>query len=316
MTGSRRVAALDCGTNSLRLLVADVDPAAGTLVELDRRTEIVRLGQDVDRTRRLAPEALERTLATCRSYAAVIDELGATAVRLVATSATRDATNRDEFAAGVRAALGVDPEVVTGDEEAALAYAGATRELAARPDIAQPDIAQPYLVVDLGGGSTELVRATDGGVTGVSVDVGSVRLTERHFAADPPTEEQVLAATRDVDAALALAGETVPLDGVGTLVGLAGSITTIGAVALELTEYDRDRVHHCRLSADRVHEIAANLLRMSHDQRAAMRVIHPGRVDVIAAGALVLDRTVRRTAVTEVLVSEHDILDGIAWSIA
>lgn len=305
------MAAIDCGTNSLRLLVADVDPDAGTLTDLERRMEIVRLGKGVDRTGRLAPEALERTMATCRDYARVVEELGAGSVRMVATSATRDAENADEFVTGVREIFGVDPEVVSGDEEAALSYAGATRELASRPDIVEP-----YLVVDIGGGSTEFVRATDDGVMAVSVDVGSVRLTERHLADDPPTDDQVMAATRDADAALALAGQTVPLDGVGTLIGLAGSVTTIGAIALELPAYDRSRVHHSRMTADRVHEITANLLRMPHDDRAAMTVIHPGRVDVIAAGALVLDRIVLRTAVTDVLVSEHDILDGIAWSVA
>ncbi|MQA80467.1 MAG: exopolyphosphatase [Streptosporangiales bacterium] len=306
----RRVAAVDCGTNSLRLLVADIDPDAGTLTDLDRRMEIVRLGQGVDRTGRLAPEALERTLAACRRYGEVIAALGATTVRVVATSATRDADNRAEFVAGVRAVFGVDPEVVSGAVEAALSYGGATRELAARPDIAAP-----YLVVDIGGGSTELVRAADGRVAGVSVDVGSVRLTERHFADDPPTADQVAAATRDIDVALAGAGEAVPLDGVGTLVGLAGSVTTIGAVALGLPAYDPARVHHSRISADRVHEITANLFRMNHDERSAMGAIHPGRVDVIAAGSLVLDRIVVHTGASEVLVSEHDILDGIAWSL-
>lgn len=305
-----RVAAIDCGTNSLRLLVADVDPHAGTLTDLDRRMEIVRLGQGVDRTGRIAPEALERTLATCRRYAAVIAELGATRTRMVATSASRDAENAAEFVRGVHETLELEPEVVSGDEEAALSYAGATRELAPGQDVAEP-----YLVVDIGGGSTELVRATDAGVVARSVDIGSVRLTERHLADDPPTQAQVAAATRDVDAALLLAAQVVPLDAVGTLVGVAGSVTTIGGIALELPAYDRERVHHARMTADRVHEITENLLRMPHADRAAMTVIHPGRVDVIAAGALILDRVVRFTAVDDVLVSEHDILDGIALSL-
>jgi exopolyphosphatase/guanosine-5'-triphosphate,3'-diphosphate pyrophosphatase len=307
---ARRVAAIDCGTNSLRLLVADVDPDAGTLTDLDRRMEIVRLGQGVDRTGRIAPEALERTLACCRRYAAVIADVGATRTRMVATSASRDAENAAEFVHGVREALDLEPEVVSGDDEAALSYAGATRELESRPDVAEP-----YLVVDIGGGSTELVRATDAGVVARSVDIGSVRLTERHLADDPPTEAQITAATRDVDAALMLAAQAVPLTGVGTLVGVAGSVTTIGGIALELPAYDRERVHHSRMTADRVHEITENLLRMPRDARAAMKVIHPGRVDVIAAGALILDRIVRHTGVTDVLVSEHDILDGIAWSL-
>ncbi|MBO0830068.1 MAG: Ppx/GppA family phosphatase [Streptosporangiales bacterium] len=307
---SHRVAAIDCGTNSLRLLVADVDPDAGTLTDLDRRMEIVRLGQGVDRTGRIAPEALERTLAACRRYAVVIADLGATRIRMIATSASRDAENADEFVRGVHRTLGLEPEVVTGDEEAALSYAGATRELASRRDVAEP-----YLVADIGGGSTELVRAAGTGVLARSVDIGSVRLTERHFADDPPTEAQIGAATRDVDAALFLAAQVVPLDGVGTLVGVAGSVTTIGGIALELPAYDRERVHHSRMTADRVHEITENLLRMPRPDRAAMTVIHPGRVDVIAAGALILDRIVRYTAVTDVLVSEHDNLDGVAWSL-
>ncbi|HEX6446930.1 MAG TPA: Ppx/GppA phosphatase family protein [Streptosporangiales bacterium] len=305
-----RVAAIDCGTNSIRLLVADVDPEAATLTDLDRRMEIVRLGQGVDRTGRIAPEALERTLAACRRFAAVISDLGATRTRMVATSASRDAENAADFVRGVRDTLGLEPEVVSGDEEAALSYAGATRELASHPEVTPP-----YLVVDIGGGSTELVRAAGGGVVARSVDVGSVRLTERHFADDPPTEAQISAATRDADAALVLAAQVVPLDGVGTLVGVAGSVTTIGGIALELPAYDRERVHHSRMTADRVHEITENLLRMAHADRAAMTVIHPGRVDVIAAGALILDRVVRYTGVTEVLVSEHDILDGMAWSL-
>lgn len=307
---SRRVAAIDCGTNSLRLLVADVDPEAGTLTDLDRRMEIVRLGEGVDRTGRIAPEALERTLATCRRFAAVMADLGVTRTRMIATSASRDAENAAEFVRGVHETLGLEPEVISGDEEAELSYAGATRELASRPDV-EP----PYLVVDIGGGSTELVRATNGGVVARSVDVGSVRLTERYLADDPPTEEQIVAATRDVDAALMLAAQVVRLDGVGTLVGVAGSVTTIGGIALELPAYDRERVHHSRMTADRVHVITENLLRMPHADRAAMTVIHPGRVDVIAAGALILDRIVRHTGVTDVLVSEHDLLDGVAWSL-
>jgi exopolyphosphatase / guanosine-5'-triphosphate,3'-diphosphate pyrophosphatase len=316
-----RVAGIDCGTNSVRLLVADVDPQADTLDDLDRRLQIVRLGQGVDRTGRLAPEALERTMRALRAYAARIDELGAQRVRMVATSATRDAENRDEFVRGVHEVLGVEPEVVSGGEEAALSFTGATRELVGRDDVISP-----YLAVDIGGGSTEFVLGTreaaldgppgDGALAARSVDVGCVRMTERHFHDDPPTTEQVRAARRDVERALDLATETVPLAKAGTLVGLAGTVTTVAGIALGHERYDATLLHHARLSAEAVRRTAGRLLAMTHDERAALPVMHPGRVDVIAAGALVLDAVVARADVNDLLVSEHDILDGICWSLA
>ncbi len=308
---SRRVAAIDCGTNSLRLLVADIDPGAGTLVELTREMNIVRLGQGVDKTRRFADDALARTFNVCRDYAARIEGFGASRVRFVATSASRDATNRDEFFSGVRAILGVDAEVITGDEEAALSFAGATRELAGIQGISAP-----YLVVDIGGGSTEFVVG-DGSVEAArSVDVGCVRLTERHLHSDPPTDAQVEAARADVVRAIEDAERVVPMAKAATLVGLAGSVTTVSAIALELPAYDPVRIHHSRLSADQIHRVTERLLSMTRAQRAALPVMHPGRVDVIGAGALVLDTIVSRLGMREVVVSEHDILDGIAWSIA
>jgi exopolyphosphatase/guanosine-5'-triphosphate,3'-diphosphate pyrophosphatase len=307
--GVTRVAAVDCGTNSIRLLVADLDAAAGTLTDLDRRMEVVRLGEGVDRTGRLAPEALRRTFAACDRYAAVVRETGAERLRFVATSASRDVENRDEFVAGVRDRLGVEPEVVTGDEEAALSFAGATRELAGT------DLARPFLVVDIGGGSTELVLGGTSVEAARSVDVGCVRMTERHLHDDPPTPAQVAAARADVEAGVALAAETVPLQRAGTLVGLAGSVTTVGAMALDLPAYDRDAIHHSRIAADDVHGVAQRLLAMTHDERAALPFMHPGRVDVIGAGALVLSVVVTRAGVDAVVVSEHDILDGIAWSV-
>jgi exopolyphosphatase/guanosine-5'-triphosphate,3'-diphosphate pyrophosphatase len=304
-----RVAAVDCGTNSIRLLVADVDPVRGTLTEVDRRMEIVRLGEGVDRTGRLSPAALSRTFGACDSYAEVIRKTGAERVRFVATSASRDVQNRDEFVAGVRDRLGVEPEVVSGDEEAALSFVGATHELL------ESDLAQPFLVVDIGGGSTELVL---GGATveaARSVDIGCVRMTERHLHGDPPTTEQVAAARADIEAALDLAGRTVPLRRAATLVGLAGSVTTVAAMALDLPAYDRDRIHHARISSEAVHGVAATLLAMSHAERAALPFMHPGRVDVIGAGALVLAVVLERVPVDSVVVSESDILDGIAWSV-
>jgi exopolyphosphatase/guanosine-5'-triphosphate,3'-diphosphate pyrophosphatase len=311
MTG-KRVAAIDCGTNSIRLLVADLDPETGAETELERRMEIVRLGQGVDATGRLADEALARTFAACEAYAAVIKDLGATEVRFVATSATRDASNRADFVAGVRARLGVEPQVISGDEEANLSFRGATQALA--DDGAEHDT--PYLVIDIGGGSTEFVLGTESVIAARSVDVGCVRMTERHLKDDPPTLAQITAAKRDIDAAIDLAAQTVDLAKAKTLVGLAGSVTTVAAVALGLERYDRDKVHLARLSAESVRQTAADLLAMSREQRAALAVIHPGRVDVIGAGALVLAQIVDRLGLPEVIVSEHDILDGIALSIA
>ncbi|MFC7923753.1 Ppx/GppA phosphatase family protein [Streptomyces cinereoruber] len=302
-----RVAGIDCGTNSIRLLVADVHPETGELVELDRRMTIVRLGQGVDRTGRLAPEALERTFAACREYAAVIEELGAERIRFVATSASRDAENRDEFVNGVVEILGVEPEVITGDQEAAFSFAGATCELPGT---------ETYLVVDIGGGSTEFVTGTDHVQAARSVDIGCVRLTERHVRHDPPTAEEIAAIRADVRAALDLAAEAVPIDTADVLVGLAGSVTTVAALSLGLPAYDSEKVHHSRVSAEQVAEVTDRLLASTHDERAAIPVIHPGRIDVIVAGALVLREIVERVGAREVVVSEHDILDGIALSVA
>ena len=304
----RRVAAIDCGTNSIRLLVADVDTDVGTLVDLDRRMEIVRLGRGVDATGRLDDEALARTFAACDRYAEVLRDLGAQRVRVVATSASRDAEDRDDFVSGVLARIGVEPEVVSGDEEARLSFLGATRGLTG----AEP----PYLVVDIGGGSTEFVVGTDEPLAACSVDVGCVRLTERHLRDDPPTRAEIDAVVADADAAIALAGETVPFGEARTLVGLAGSVTTAAALALGLEEYDPARIHGARISTAAVAEVSDRLLASTHAERAAVAVIHPGRVDVLNAGILVLRRILDRTGLPEVLVSEHDILDGIALSLA
>jgi exopolyphosphatase / guanosine-5'-triphosphate,3'-diphosphate pyrophosphatase len=311
-----RVAAIDCGTNSLRLLVADVDPAAGALADVDRRLEIVRLGQGVDATGRLAPDALARTLQVLRSYVEIIEAAGASAVRMVATSATRDAANAAEFVAGVVDLLGVPPEVLSGEEEARLSFTGATAELAGQ-------VAAPYLVADIGGGSTEFVLgdpAGPGGDTGhpdaaVSVNIGCVRMTERHLHGDPPTDAEVVAACADIDAALDVVEAKIPVGTARTLVGLAGSVTTVAALALGLDGYQAERIHHGRISAAAVRGETATLLSQTRAERAALAVMHPGRVDVIAGGALVLMRIMDRFGFGEVLVSEHDILDGIAWSL-
>ncbi|WP_240930606.1 Ppx/GppA family phosphatase [Isoptericola sp. BMS4] len=312
-----RVAAIDCGTNSIRLLVADVGPD-GTMTEVDRQLRIVRLGQGVDRTGELAPEALARTLEASREYAKVIAEAGATRVRFVATSATRDARNRQEFADGVRAAVAVDPEVVSGDEEAALSFRGATAGVADR----HPG---PYLVVDLGGGSTELVLGTDAPETALSLDVGSVRMTERHLHSDPPAAAEEQAARDDVRAALDHAARTVPFGRTATLVGLAGSVTSVTAHALALPEYRRERVHGAVLDVDAVLSACDDLLHRTREQRLELGFMHPGRADVIGAGALVWSQVVARVrddvaavggSLTQVVTSESDILDGIALSLA
>jgi exopolyphosphatase/guanosine-5'-triphosphate,3'-diphosphate pyrophosphatase len=327
--GAVRVAAIDCGTNSLRLLVADVDPHQATLADQVRRMEIVRLGQGVDATGRLAPDALARTFGVLEEYARIVDDASASAVRMVATSATRDAANSAEFVRGVRRILGVPPEVLTGDQEAFLSFTGATAELARRgPGYHRPPaarLAPPYLVVDIGGGSTEFVLGGDlAGLAGdeaaaalvaVSVDIGCVRMTERHLRSDPPTDAEVAAATADIDAAITAATARVPADRARTLVGLAGSVTTVAGIALDLPGYDASRIHHARIRAAQVHAVSRMLLRRTRAQRRLIGVMHPGRVDVIGAGALVLDRILARLGFAEVVASEHDILDGIAWSL-
>ncbi|WP_026547498.1 Ppx/GppA phosphatase family protein [Paenarthrobacter nicotinovorans] len=317
-----RVAAIDCGTNSIRLLIADAsaDGARGPLRDVVREMRVVRLGQGVDATGELAPEALERTFAAAREYAGLIKVHGAGRVRFVATSATRDARNRQAFVDGIRDLLGVEPEVITGDEEAALSFAGAGSVLPAMGE-------DPILVVDLGGGSTEFVLGDSTGVIAArSVDIGCVRLTERHLRSDPPTAAQIAAAEADVDAALDLAMQAVPLDRATAVVGVAGSITTVTAHALGLDKYRPERIHGASLSLETISDACTNLLEMTRDERAALPYMHPGRVDVIGAGALVwrriLDRLssvgnsgVGNSRIEAAVASEHDILDGIALSI-
>ena len=267
---------------------------------------IVRLGQGVDRTGVLATDALARTREALVDYSRLCTDLAVERVRMVATSATRDAANSDEFVAMVQEVLGISPDVVSGDEEAALSFAGATRGLAAPT---------PYLVIDIGGGSTELVRGTTAVDASFSMDVGCVRLTERHLRDDPPTSAQVTAARADVDAALDEALAAVPTADVRTAIGLAGSVTTVAAIAHRLPAYDPERIHHSTVSRAEVRRVSGELLAMPRAQRAALPVMHPGRVDVIGAGALVLDAVMERVGIDELLVSEADILDGIAWSV-
>jgi exopolyphosphatase/guanosine-5'-triphosphate,3'-diphosphate pyrophosphatase len=313
---TRRVAAIDCGTNSIRLLIADVDAERSVLTDVAREMRIVRLGEGVDRTGRLSDAALDRTIGALREYADLIARLAPATVRMVATSATRDAENAQEFVDRVKEVLGVAPEVVTGDEEAFLSFSGATRELAGTALAAGDGCGPPYLVTDIGGGSTEFVLGGPGGVSGArSVDIGCVRMTERHLHTDPPPAAEVAAATADIDGALAVVAASVPVHRARTLVGLAGSVTTIAGIALGLDHYDAARIHHSRIPAAQVHEVTSRLLVQTRAQRAAIPTMHPGRVDVIGAGALVLDRVIATFGFSEVLVSEHDILDGIAWSL-
>jgi exopolyphosphatase/guanosine-5'-triphosphate,3'-diphosphate pyrophosphatase len=307
----KRVAAFDCGTNSLRLLVADLDADRAEMTELVREMRIVRVGQGVDRTGRIAAESMERAFAALDEYAALVTEHGASAVRFCATSAVRDAENAAEFMDGVRQRLGVEPEVLDGDAEARVSFAGATRVLR--------DVDDPVLVLDIGGGSTELILGhltADRGPrvdTAHSLDIGSVRLTERHLHDDPPTAAQVAALCADVDDALD--GCRVDPALARTVVGVAGSVTTVAAAALGLPAYDRSRIHLARLDRDVVHRAVTDLAAMSVAERRARGFMHPGRADGIGARALILDRVLRRATVDHLIVSESDILDGIAWSL-
>jgi exopolyphosphatase/guanosine-5'-triphosphate,3'-diphosphate pyrophosphatase len=300
-----RVAAIDCGTNSIRLLIADV--VGDTLTDVARRMEIVRLGEGVDRTGTLAPEAIARTRRALLGYAAEIAELGVNRVRMCATSASRDASNAADFRDMVRGVLGVDPEVISGDEEARLSFTGAVHGL---------DDSPPYLIVDIGGGSTEFVTG-DSAISGaISVDIGCVRMTERHLRTDPPTAAEIGAAERDITEAVDRALAAVAGREARTLVGLAGSVTTVTALALDLPAYDASRIHHARVSYDAVAKVTADLLAATVAERLALPVMHPGRADVIGAGALILRTIMERSGHRSVVASEHDILDGIAFGLA
>jgi exopolyphosphatase/guanosine-5'-triphosphate,3'-diphosphate pyrophosphatase len=305
MTGLLRVAAIDCGTNSIRLLIADL--AGDQLIDVSRRMEIVRLGEGVDRTGMLAPQAIARTRRALIGYAAEIAELGISDVRMVATSASRDASNAAEFQEMVRTVLGIDPEVITGDEEARLSFTGAVRGLPAEP---------PYLVVDIGGGSTEFVTGRSTSENAISMDIGCVRMTERHLKSDPPTPAEITAATADITAAVDTALAAVPGRTAKTFIGLAGSVTTVTALALNLSSYDSDTIHHARISYEAVAKVTADLLSATVAERLSLPVMHPGRADVIGAGALILRTIMERSGQPSVVASEHDILDGIAWSLA
>jgi len=301
-----RVAAIDCGTNSIRLLVADLPADGGPLADVTRRMEIVRLGEGVDRTGVLAPVAIERTRVALAGFAATIAGLGVSRTRMVATSASRDARNADDFHAMVRTTLGQPAEVVTGDEEARLSFTGAVRGLPPAR----------YLAVDIGGGSTEFVVGAAGVESALSVDIGCVRLTERHLHSDPPTPAEIAAAGADIEAAVDRALKAVGGVSAEHVVGLAGSVTTVAAIALDLPRYDPERIHHARIPTADVARVSADLLGRTRAERLAIPVMHPGRADVIGAGTLILRIILDRAGAGTVIASEHDILDGIAWSLA
>jgi exopolyphosphatase/guanosine-5'-triphosphate,3'-diphosphate pyrophosphatase len=301
-----RVAAIDCGTNSIRLLIADID--GNNFREVVRDMEIVRLGQGVDETGQFHPDAIVRTLTAVDKFAAEIAKRGVEKIRFCATSATRDATNRHLFVDGVRERLGIELEVISGDEEAALSFAGAIKDL-------DPSNG-PFLVVDIGGGSTEFVFGTSTVEAARSVNIGCVRMTERHFASDPATAQQIELARTDIQAAIAQAAAVVPITKAKTLVAVAGTATTVAAAALDLPEYDRYAIHLSRISAQQTHDAATMFATSTREQRLALGYMHPGRVDVIAAGSLVLSEIMKATGASEFVASESDILDGMAFSLA
>ncbi len=314
-----RVAAIDCGTNSIRLLIADLtvrDDGSAWLRDVHREMRVVRLGQGVDATGKLAPEALERTRAALVDYQITAVRKGVQRARMVATSATRDASNREEFFAMTRDVLGVEAEVISGDEEAQLSFTGAVSEQEPRRG--------PFVVVDVGGGSTELVLGTWNGITAdiraaKSVNIGCVRLTERCLPSDPPTAQEIAAAVDLTMDTLATAFDAVDVREARTFIGVAGTVTTLSAVNQGLTDYDPERTHLSTMSLTEIRRTTARLLELPRAGRAEIQAIHPGRVDVIGGGALIV-RTVAeqlavRAGLTEMVVSEHDILDGIALSL-
>jgi exopolyphosphatase/guanosine-5'-triphosphate,3'-diphosphate pyrophosphatase len=301
-----RVAAIDCGTNSIRLLIADI--TGSNFKEVVRTMEIVRLGQGVDQNKSFHPDAITRTLSAVEKFAALIASKGVEKVRFCATSATRDASNRELFTSGVKKILGVEVEVIPGEEEAALSFIGATKELS------QSD--GPFLVVDIGGGSTEFVFGAEKVEFAKSVNIGCVRMSERHLTLQPPTMAQIAEAIVDIDIAITQAAKVVPISQAKSLVAVAGTATTVSAAALKLDDYDRYLIHLSRISAQSVFQVAAMFQSMNKDQIAALGYMHPGRVDVITAGALVLSRIMAATGSSEFIASESDILDGIAWSLS
>ena len=301
-----RVAAIDCGTNSIRLLIADIE--GSNFREVYRTMEIVRLGQGVDQNRAFHPDAIARTLAAVDLFAQEISKRGVEQIRFCATSATRDASNRELFINGVKERLGIEPEVISGDEEARLSFIGATKEFAASDG--------PFLVVDIGGGSTEFVYGHTDVEFAKSVNIGCVRMTERNIHSDPPAAEEIENARRDIQEAIAVAAAIVPITRAKTLIAVAGTATSVAASALKLKEYDRHVIHLARVSAEQTLHVALTFAAMNAEQRSHVGFLHPGRADVFAAGSLVLSEVMKATGAKEFVASEADILDGIAFSLA
>ena len=269
--------------------------------------EIVKLGEGVDTTQNFLPAAVERTLTALRHFKTIIDTEGVKSLRFCATSATRDAQNREIFINPVRELLGVIPEVIAGEEEARLSFLGATSDRA--------ESEAPFLVVDIGGGSTEFVYGGSKVESSKSVNIGCVRMTERHFHSDPPTIEEIASAREDINRAIDVASLTVPITKAKTLIAVAGTATTVAAAALNLPTYQREVIHCSRISAKDTFRISEWLLTLPRSERAQLGYMHPGRVDVIAAGSLVLAEILKRTGAKEFIASERDILDGIVATI-
>lgn len=306
MTISRRVAGVDIGTNSVRLLVLEAGAGGEPPTRLAREMRITRLGQDVDRTGRLADDAVTRTLGVLTDYAAVWRSLEVRDVRITATSAARDAANAEGFADAVQGVTGTRPEVLSGQDEAALAFAGAGGAVG---------VAGPRVVLDIGGGSTELIRGEATVHAATSRQLGSVRLTERDLPTDPPTAAQIRAATARVDAELDLVAPLVGIQPGDALIGTAGTVTTIAALHLGLATYLPDEIHGAVVPADAVRSWTTRLMALPAAERARLGPMAPGREDVIHGGALILDRVLARFGFDQVVVSEADILDGIAASL-
>ncbi len=319
---TQRVAAIDCGTNSIRLLIAEADSdadahrtAGAGFSEIDRRTEIVRLGQGVDATGELHPDALARTFAAVDEYARLIRDAGVEPDRIafVATSATRDARNREDFDAGIKRRLGVRPQVISGQAEAALSFRGATSGTAGHPQDEQDGSAEPVLVMDIGGGSTELILGADSElIDSVSLDMGAVRLTERFWHSDPPSADDVVQARAFVDDLLD--GTSLDLGSVGSWIGVAGTATTLAGVALELPAYDRSKVHGATVTRSTLESLFERLSALSAEQIREIPSMHPKRADVITAGTLIATTVAARVGTDTLTVSEADILDGIVLS--
>jgi len=300
-----RVAAIDCGTNSIRLLIADIK--GNNFREIVREMEIVRLGQGVDQTGEFHPDAIARTLSAVDKFATEIVRRGVERIRFCATSATRDAKNRELFINGVKERLGIELEVISGEEEASLSFLGATKDL--------PDSLAPYLVIDIGGGSTEFVIGNRTVESAKSVNIGCVRMSERHFKNDPATPNEIENARLDIQKAISVAAEFVDIKSAKSLIAVAGTATTVAAAALELPEYDRHAIHLARISAEKAHRVSEEFLKLNRSERAALGYMHPGRVDVIGAGSLVLSEIIKAVGAKEFIASESDILDGIAFNL-